>query len=204
MLRVGWRGALLVSAFPALVAALAWSFVAAKRTAAFDAARPKEPPVEQGSSPGGNGPGVGQGFSPARLPFILLTASYTLQGYVGYIFVFWFYLYLVQERHFDLLRGAFLGSLPWVLTIVSVPLGGLVSDRLARRGASPWRLRIVPMAGLVGAGVFIAIGAAHRQSVGRGPLARRRDRPGDVRRGPVLGDHDAVVGRRRPGGQAAS
>ncbi len=159
MLRVGWRGALLLSAFPALVAALAWSFVAAKRTAAFDAARPKEPPVEQGSSPGGNGPGVGQGFSPARLPFILLTASYTLQGYVGYIFVFWFYLYLVQERHFDLLRGAFLGSLPWVLTIVSVPLGGLVSDRLARRGASPWRLRIVPMAGLVGAGVFIAIGA---------------------------------------------
>jgi ACS family glucarate transporter-like MFS transporter len=103
---------------------------------------------------------VGQGFSPAHgtRSFVLLTASYTLQGYVGYIFVFWFYLYLVQERHFDLLRGALLGSLPWILTIVSVPLGGIVSDRLAARGGA-WRRRVVPMLGLVGAGAFIVVGA---------------------------------------------
>ena len=85
-------------------------------------------------------------------------ASYTLQGYVGYIFVFWFYLYLVQERHFDLLKGAFLGSLPWLLTIVSVPLGGVVADRLAA-GRGAWRRRVVPVTGLVGAGLFISAGA---------------------------------------------
>ena len=84
----------------------------------------------------------------------LLTASYSLQGYVGYIFVFWFYLYLVQVRHFDLLRGAFLSSLPWVLSIVSIPLGGVVSDRLARGRHGP----------------------------GLGPAARRHDRSGWIRR----------------------
>ncbi|HXY41189.1 MAG TPA: MFS transporter, partial [Vicinamibacteria bacterium] len=89
----------------------------------------------------------------------LLTASYTLQGYVGYIFVFWFYLYLVQERHFDLLKGALLSSLPWLLSIASIPLGGWLSDRLvARHGVRVGR-RAVPIAGLAGAGAFLSLGA---------------------------------------------
>jgi MFS transporter, ACS family, glucarate transporter len=145
MLHVGWRGALVVSAVPAIIAAVAW-----KRVSVPGRSEAPARVEEQGASDAGP--------AGTRLPFVLLTASYTLQGYVGYIFVFWFYLYLVQERHFDLLRGAFLGSLPWVLTIVSVPLGGFISDVLARRGGS-WRIRAVPMTGLIGAGVFIAVGA---------------------------------------------
>jgi ACS family glucarate transporter-like MFS transporter len=90
---------------------------------------------------------------PRSRRFVLLTLSYTLQGYVGYIFVFWFYLYLVDVRHFDLLRGALMGSLPWLLSIVSIPLGGWIFDRLGR-----WR-RVVPVAGLGGSGVLIAAGA---------------------------------------------
>jgi ACS family glucarate transporter-like MFS transporter len=144
MLRIGWRGALVVSALPALVMAVAW------RVNTAGAGRRAEGVTET--------PPAASRLAPDRLPFILLTLSYTLQGYVGYIFVFWFYLYLVQERHFDLLRGAFLGSLPWVLTIVSVPLGGLASDAFSRRGGA-WRLRLVPIVGLVGAGMFIAVGA---------------------------------------------
>jgi MFS transporter, ACS family, glucarate transporter len=155
MLRFGWRAALLVSALPAAGAAVVWWRVQSRAEALLhrnsDHVRP---PVSQAA-----GTPVEHAFRPASRSFALLTASYTLQGYVGYIFVFWFYLYLVQERHFDLLRGAFLGSLPWVLTIVSVPLGGIAADALARRGGAAWRLRLVPMAGLIGAGAFIAIGA---------------------------------------------
>jgi len=93
-----------------------------------------------------------------------LTASYTLQGYVGYIFVFWFYLYLVQERHFDLLRGAAMSSLPWILSIISIPLGGLISDRLvASRAGMKWGRRFVPMFGLAVSGILLALGA-HTQS----------------------------------------
>jgi ACS family glucarate transporter-like MFS transporter len=92
--------------------------------------------------------------------FILLTISYTLQGYVGYIFVSWFYIYLVQERHFSLLSGAWMSSLPWVLSIISIPLGGIVSDRLAAgKAGSIWGSRIVPITGMAMSGILISIGA---------------------------------------------
>jgi hypothetical protein len=91
--------------------------------------------------------------------FVLLTLSYSLQGYVGYIFVFWFYLYLVQERHFDLLKGAVLSSLPWLLSIVSIPLGGWISDRIAARHGLVVGRRAVPLVGLALAGVFLSLGA---------------------------------------------
>lgn len=135
MVRWGWRAALLVSALPALAVALAWLAV--------------HEPLEAGKVET-----VGKTTGLPRSPdFILLTVSYTLQGYVGYIFVFWFYLYLIEVRHFDLLRGALLGALPWILSIASIPLGGWVSDRL------PGGRRIVPFVGLVGAGLFLAMGA---------------------------------------------
>ncbi|MCS7043490.1 MAG: MFS transporter [Bryobacteraceae bacterium] len=136
MLRGGWRTALLVSALPALLAGAAWLKVRVPGQAAPEAAAP----------------------APAGLPrsrsFLLLTLSYTLQGYTGYIFVFWFYLYLVEVRHFDLLRSAALSSMPWILSIVSIPAGGWLFDRM-----SHWR-RAVPVLGMAGAGLFTAIGAA--------------------------------------------
>lgn len=145
MLRWGWRISLLVSALPALAVALVWL-------------RLREAPESEALA-------VPASASPARgrlasLPFVLLTLSYTLQGYVGYIFVFWFYLYLVDVRHFDFLRSALLGSLPWVLSIVSIPLGGYLSDRLvAGRLGLKWGRRVVPLAGFAGSGILLAYGA---------------------------------------------
>jgi len=92
--------------------------------------------------------------------FYLLTISYTLQGYVGYIFVTWFYLYLVQERHFSLLSGAWMSSLPWILSIISIPLGGFISDRLAAgKPGQVWGRRIVPLTGMALSGILISVGA---------------------------------------------
>ena len=163
MLRVGWRGALVVSALPALAIAVLWRFVrpeADRSGAETGGDRPEAGGAGALTLSGAAGPSEAAGAPRLhRSQLAILTASYTLQGYVGYIFVFWFYLYLVQERHFDLLRGAVLGSLPWILTIVSVPLGGVVADRLASGGRGAWRWRVVPLVGLVGAGVFIAVGA---------------------------------------------
>jgi ACS family glucarate transporter-like MFS transporter len=86
--------------------------------------------------------------------------SYTIEGYVGYIFLFWFYLYLVEVRHFDLLRAGSLSSLPGLLSIISIPLGGVISDRLiAGPIGALWGRRLVPMAGLAISGVLLAVGA---------------------------------------------
>jgi MFS transporter, ACS family, glucarate transporter len=146
MVRWGWRAALAVSALPAVATALGWQ--KAKEPPPLEPEKPEDGPISQPET-----------ASLRSRSFVLLTASYTLQGYVGYIFVFWFYLYLVQVRHFDLLRGAFLSSLPWILSVVSIPLGGWVSDRIvARKGLVVGR-RAVPLAGLALAGVFLSLGA---------------------------------------------
>ena len=137
MSRWGWRAAVLVSAVPALAVSIAW-FLIGRRGELH--ARPAVDAVRK--------------RVPRSRSFVFLTLSYTLQGYVGYIFVFWFYLYLVDVRHFDLLRGALFGSLPWLLSIVSIPLGGLIFDRIPES-----MRRVVPVVGLGGSGVLIAIGA---------------------------------------------
>ena len=162
MVRWGWRVALAVSALPAVATALAWRLAGEPPALA-----PVPVPVAAPASDSGSRPAqapspapAGRGLAALRSRrFVLLTLSYSLQGYVGYIFVFWFYLYLVQERHFDLLTGAAWSSLPWALSIASIPLGGWLSDRLvARYGAVAGR-RAVPVAGLALAGVFLSIGA---------------------------------------------
>ncbi len=146
MVRFGWRAALGASVLPALAVACVW--LAAKRM----------PPPVAGAGDGEAAAPAADG-SLATRSFALLTASYTLQGYVGYIFVFWFYLYLVDVRKFDLLRGALYASLPWLLSIVSIPLGGAVSDALVKRLGPAWGRRIVPMAGLIGGAAFLSYGA---------------------------------------------
>ena len=148
MVQFGWRPALIASAIPALVIGFIWlrikeppHFTSAKNTT-----RLSDISVSNGKV--------------NSLSFYLLTLSYTLQGYVGYIFVSWFYLYLVQERHFGLISGAWMSSLPWVLSIVSIPLGGLISDRLTAGKAGPvWGRRIVPLSGMALSGILISIGA---------------------------------------------
>jgi ACS family glucarate transporter-like MFS transporter len=150
MVHSGWRTALVVSAIPALIMAILWSRV---KGPGF-----KHPVTEKVTKVE-----VADVSDTAKLKsasFILLTLSYTLQGYVGYIFVSWFYIYLVQERHFGLLNGAWMSSLPWILSIISIPFGGLLSDRLAAGKLGPvWGSRIVPVTGMAMSGILISIGA---------------------------------------------
>lgn len=151
MVTLGWRFSLIASAIPALIVAFIWlkvkepahiyDFDPAKNDATFKSISERKGSINS-------------------LSFYLLTLSYTLQGYVGYIFVSWFYLYLVQERHFGLLSGAWMSSLPWILSIISIPLGGLISDRLVSGRPGPvWGRRIVPLSGMAASGVLISVGA---------------------------------------------
>jgi ACS family glucarate transporter-like MFS transporter len=82
-----------------------------------------------------------------------------LQSYLGYIFIFWFYLYLVQVRHFEVLQAASLTALPWVATIFGIPLGGALSDAAVMHWGTNWGRRSVPLAALCAAAVFLVIGA---------------------------------------------
>lgn len=152
--RYGWRTALWVAAsLSAVAGALWWRFA------------PRQLHARVGSNAKGT-----ENLAPAqltqasrrplRLPsFWFLTASYLLQGYLGYIFIFWFYLYLVQVRHFEVLKAASFTALPWIATMFAIPLGGVFSDFAVIRWGATWGRRSVPLAALSVAAIFLVIGA---------------------------------------------
>jgi ACS family glucarate transporter-like MFS transporter len=140
---------MVISALPSLLVAFIWLRVG-------------EPPSHQQavSQPTGISRAAAGCGALWNRSFAFLTLSYTLQGYVGYIFVSWFYLYLVQERGFGMLAGAWVNSMSWILSIVSIPLGGVISDRLAASAlGKAWGRRTVPLAGMAASGILISVGA---------------------------------------------
>ena len=148
MVTMGWRAAMIASAVPALAIAMLWLRI--KEPVHVNLFPQTEKGTDDRESRG----------KIRSVSFYLLTISYTLQGYVGYIFVTWFYLYLVQERNFSLLSGAWMSSLPWILSIISIPLGGFISDRLAAgKPGQVWGRRIVPLTGMALSGILISVGA---------------------------------------------
>jgi len=151
----GWRAALLVAASFSALAGLLWFRFAPRalhpaRTAVFPPAASVRAAASSPNTP----------HRPLRSPvFWFLCASYFLQGYLGYIFVFWFYLYLVQVRHFDVLKAAGFSVLPWVATIFAIPLGGVLSDAAVAYCGAAWGRRSIPLVALCAAAIFLVIGA---------------------------------------------
>jgi ACS family glucarate transporter-like MFS transporter len=145
--RFGWRIALCVAASLSMAAGLLWWFLAPHEHHARESA----PVGDEGGSPHSQ---------PLRSSsFWFLFGSYLLQGYLGYIFVFWFYLYLVQVRHFAVLQAAGFTALPWLATILAIPLGGVLSDFAVTRWGATWGRRSLPLVALSAGAIFLVIGA---------------------------------------------
>jgi len=88
-----------------------------------------------------------------------LVCSYSCLGYVAYVYLSWFYLYLVNVRGFDALQGGLYASAPFWAILIGCPLGGWATDRWsARQGVARGRL-LAGMSGMAGAGCAIAAGA---------------------------------------------
>ncbi len=88
-----------------------------------------------------------------------ITLSYTCLGYVAYIYMSWFYLYLVNERGFAILQGAFFAATPFIAMTIFCPLGGWVTDRLVEKYGINWGRGSVGGSGMILAAVCIVIGA---------------------------------------------
>ncbi len=147
----GWRAAMAAAALVCTAAGLTWWWFA-----------PESETLERDgfSRAAPSAPDSADVRHPLRMTsFWYLFASYFLQAYLGYIFVFWFFLYLVQVRHFEVLNAAAFTALPWAATIVAIPLGGFLSDAAAMRWGSTWGRRAVPVVALCAAAGFLAIGA---------------------------------------------
>ena len=89
----------------------------------------------------------------------LLTVSSFFSGYVAYIFIAWFYLYLIEVRGFTLLRGSFYAALPFVAATIGFPLGGVLGDFFSTRVGAIRARRNIVIAGMLPASLLLYFGA---------------------------------------------
>jgi ACS family glucarate transporter-like MFS transporter len=69
---------------------------------------------------------------------------------ITYFFLTWFPIYLVQERGMSILKAGLVASLPAICGFLGGVLGGMISDRLIKRGLSlTWARKIPIVAGLL-------------------------------------------------------
>ena len=92
-----------------------------------------------------------------------LTLSYTMLGYIAYIYLSWFFLYLVNVRHFTVLQGSFWASGPFIAMALFCPLGGWLSDRLTKIYGRREGRNGVGGAGMLLTGLLIFSGAMARE-----------------------------------------
>lgn len=157
----GWRWSFVVSAVIGLAAGAVWFVLARDRPADHPLITAREltgiraglPAVKQEKN------------RPVPLSRILgskdllaMTASYFAYCYAAYIFFTWFFIYLSSVRGLDLKASRYYAMLPFIAMALASPLGGWVSDWLAKRyGDRPARCGVA-IFGIAFAAVFIALG----------------------------------------------
>ena len=102
-----------------------------------------------------------EGASKERVPWLELLKHRSIIGlmlckffqeYLYNMFITWLPAYLVMERGFTILKMGWYASLPWIVTFCALPLIGLLSDTLIKRGVSVTKSR----KGMIIIGQFIA------------------------------------------------
>ena len=93
---------------------------------------------------------------------LLLAASYFCMNYVFYIFFNWFFIYLVEVRGFEILKGGTYAAAPWMVGAVAASVGGLWCDRLCKRIGPRWGCRVPGMVGLSLVAGLLFLGATAR------------------------------------------
>lgn len=77
-----------------------------------------------------------------RLPAVIANAvAFFGFSWLLFMFLSWYPLFLVQTQHINLSSLAWAGALPWVAGSIGTALGGILSDRLARRSGTPFKMR---------------------------------------------------------------
>jgi sugar phosphate permease len=84
---------------------------------------------------------------------------YMIIGNFGLVYTMWTFLtwlpgYLETERGLSLLKTGWVASIPFLVGIIGVPLGGIISDYFIRKGYQPIKARKIP---LVGGAILAAI-----------------------------------------------
>jgi len=166
MVRFGWRVAFYLAGGVGIIAALVWYWFATDRPEEHPRVNTAE--LQHITRAGTLSPARSQALGPVPWRAILgrradlwfLTAATFIGGYVLYVYISWFYLYLVNVRGFSALSGGVYGAGPFVVGTVGAPLGGWLSDRLSLRFGKRLGRSGIGCSGLLLSGSAIFVGAA--------------------------------------------
>jgi len=162
MVGYGWRTAFYATGGIGVFVAIAWYFLSRDfprehpRVDASELAWIAGDPEEPGAS-NSSAPSVAALLKVRSVWF--LTLSYTMLGYIAYIYLSWFFLYLVNVRHFTVLQGSIWASGPFIAMAVFCPLGGWLSDALTKKYGRRKGRAGVGASGMVLTGLLIFCGA---------------------------------------------
>lgn len=166
MVTAGWRAAFYLAGGVGIVVALMWYWLSTDRpeehpwvnAAELRRIQPASTLTPEQSHP--SGPVPWRAILGRRADLWFLSAVTFITGYVIYIYLSWFYLYLVNVRGFSVLSGGVYGAGPFLVGAVVAPLGGWLSDRLCQRSGKRVGRCGIGASGLLLSGGFIFAGAA--------------------------------------------
>ena len=156
----GWQQALAWTTLPALALTAVWGWYARNTPAEHPAVSAAElAEIERTQS------NTDFSISWRRVLTLLgsrdllaLTVSYGCMNYVYYLLGNWSFLYLMQERHFTLLEGGWLASMPPLASALGAGIGGKLGSVFGTRYGTRWGLHIIPLISLPAAGLLLLLG----------------------------------------------
>lgn len=157
----GWRVTFFVTSALGFLMALAWWRYAANQPEQHAGINDAELiAIYAGRPESSDTPGVSWQSLLRNKNISLISVSYFLDSFVLFIFVFWFYLYLTDERGFSVLKGGVYNSLPYVFALVMLPLFGKLCDVLAIRINRNRARQTFAIGALLLAAIFLFLGAS--------------------------------------------
>jgi ACS family glucarate transporter-like MFS transporter len=168
MLTYGWRAAFYFSAAIGLVVALVW-YIAARDTpqehAGVSAAELAHIKAGLPVPASGVMPPVPWGRIFTSRDVWMVVIAYFAFGYVAFIFLTWFFIYLADGRGLNLKSSAIYAMLPFIAMTTCCLAGGVISDWLVKR-FSPYIGRSLFGAFTLGlAGIILIIGGHAEDAV---------------------------------------
>ena len=164
MTTLGWRSVFIICGLVGVLWSVLWYFAYRNLPEEHKMVNEAELKYIRGTDEKGNVKQANVAKKP-KVPWSLVLKSPNMWAimlaYFTYVYCLWIFLswlpsYLVEFRHFTLLKVGFLASLPLVAGVVGDTVGGIVTDRLlAKTGNIKFARRSVAIAGMLGCALFI-------------------------------------------------